>query len=261
MVLRPSVTSKRTARLSPRCTLPSFTRPPMRMRCPALTCFSTTSVGELKNTIESLSATSTSATASASTPSAAPSRERRRCLRVITFSERSAFDPQSFDQVVEPPQFVRIAGERTPRIRRGGARLVGLPEHHIGANEPQPPLNVGAVAVEPLCEAIDHTLDHELALFRAELRRCGDLLLARAAAGTAARDRRTGPTGALDAGERAAHEIDPGRARRSGLDQRAPRRSGADAVAVLLGRQTEEVARLHVRRVERDGFLECALRF
>src|SRR5262245_48731172 len=206
MVLRPSVTSKRTARLSPRCTLPSFTRPPMRMRCPGLTCFSTTSVGELKNTIESLSARSTSATASASTPSAAPSKDRRRCLRVITFSGRSAFDPQSFDQVVEPPQLVRIAGERTPRIRRGGARLVGLPEHHIGANEPQPPLDVGAVAVEPLGEAIDHALDHELALLGAELRRCGDLLLARAAAGAACRASRCA-AGALDAGECAAHEV------------------------------------------------------
>src|SRR5262245_9227182 len=204
MVLRPSVTSKRTASLSPRCTLPSFTRPPMRMRCPALTCFSTTSVGELKNTIESLSATSTSATASASTPSAAPSRERRRCLRVITFSELSAFDPQSFDQVVEPPQLVRIAGERTPRIRRGSARLVGLPEHHIGAHEPQPPLDVGAVAVEPLGEPIDHALDHALALLRAELRRCGDLLLARSAAGAAASGRPTGRCagGSTVAGER-----------------------------------------------------------
>ena len=48
----PSVTSKRTLRLLPRTSLPSLTRPPSRMRVPGSTCFSTTSLGELKNTIE-----------------------------------------------------------------------------------------------------------------------------------------------------------------------------------------------------------------
>src|SRR5437868_5899564 len=170
MVLRPSVTSKRTARLSPRCTLPSFTRPPMRMRIPGLTCFSTTSVGELKNTIESLSAKSTSATASPSTPSAAPIKERRRCLRVMRIPEPSAPETRSFGQIVEASQLVRIAGERPPRVGHGGAGLVGFAQHHIGAHEPQPSLDVGAVAVQPFRQPLDHAFDHALALLGAHLR-------------------------------------------------------------------------------------------
>ena len=63
MARLPSVTSKRTLRLSPRTRLPGATSPPRRMRVPGATCFSTTSVGELKNTIESFSALSTSAAA------------------------------------------------------------------------------------------------------------------------------------------------------------------------------------------------------
>src|SRR5882757_8650785 len=83
MVLLPSVTSKRTLRSALRTTLPSLTRPPSRMREPAGIFFSTTSVGELKKTIESFSAPSTSATATASTPSDEPINARRRCLRVM----------------------------------------------------------------------------------------------------------------------------------------------------------------------------------
>ena len=45
--------------------VPSLTSPPSRMRVPGSSCFSTTSVGELKNTMESLSVVSTSAAASA----------------------------------------------------------------------------------------------------------------------------------------------------------------------------------------------------
>src|SRR5262249_14692157 len=57
--------------------------PQIRIRVPGGWCFSTTSVGELKNTIESRSAPSTSAAAIASTPRLVPIRTSRRCLRVI----------------------------------------------------------------------------------------------------------------------------------------------------------------------------------
>src|SRR5215813_8404018 len=101
------------------------------MRVPGLMCFSTTSVGELKKTMDSLSAPSTRATASASTPRAAPMRERRRCLRVIAQSRCLAFETQSLDEIVEPPQFDCIAGERTARIDDSGARLIRLAKHQI----------------------------------------------------------------------------------------------------------------------------------
>ena len=68
-----------------------------------------------------------------------------------------------------------------------------------------------------------------------------------------------GAPGAFDAGERASHELDPGSIGRSGLDQRAPRRRRLRAVAVLLGGEPEEVARLDVAGVERDRSFECAL--
>src|SRR5262245_31627733 len=145
------------------------------MRVPGLICFSTTSVGELKKTMESLSAPSTNATASASTPSAAPINVRRRCLRVIArfrayaliprmsfIAKRSrcsgtelALEPQSLDEVVEPLQLAGLAGQRATRIYHGGAGLVGLAQHHIGAHQPQPSLHVGAVAIEPLGEPLD----------------------------------------------------------------------------------------------------------
>jgi hypothetical protein len=53
------------------------------MRLPGAIFFSTTSVGELKNTIESRSANNTSVAAMASTPIPEPIRISRRCLRVI----------------------------------------------------------------------------------------------------------------------------------------------------------------------------------
>src|SRR5512132_2548769 len=72
MSVFPSVTEKRTSRLSPRSTLPGFTNPPILIRAPGTTRFSATSVGELKNTMESRNAPSTSAAAIASTPRLVP---------------------------------------------------------------------------------------------------------------------------------------------------------------------------------------------
>jgi hypothetical protein len=53
------------------------------MRVPGAICFSATSLGELKNTMEELKALSTNAAAVASTPRLAPIMISRRCLRVI----------------------------------------------------------------------------------------------------------------------------------------------------------------------------------
>src|SRR5438105_1803914 len=149
MALFPSVTSKRIRRLSLRTTLPSFTKPPMRTRAPGATCFSTRSVGELKNTIESLSALSTRATAIASTPRAEPIRARRRCLRVIVCPcglGWSAFETQPFDEFIDAAKFLRCTAKRPARLADGGARLFALAQYHIGAHQPQPSLDVGAVA-------------------------------------------------------------------------------------------------------------------
>src|SRR6266511_1856035 len=230
----------------------------MRMRVPGFTCFSTTSVGELKNTMESLSALSTSATASASTPSAAPISEKRRCLRVIVVLGPLAFKTKSSEKVIKPSQLDRIAGECTPRIDDGGTRLLRLAEHEVRANEPQPPLDVGAIAMQPLGEPFDHAFDHRPALLGAKLGGRRNLLVARVATRTTrcAGARASGS----DASERASQHIDPRRIGWRGLEQRAPSRGGLAVVTVLLGSKPEEVLRLDAVRIERDRPFKCSLR-
>src|SRR5262249_21058930 len=148
-------------------------------------------------------------------------------------SRRLAFEAKSFEEIVEPPQFAGIAGERTARIDDGSARLVGLAEHHIGANESQPSLYIAAVAMQPLGKPLDQALNHSLGLLGSERRRrrhlCGVWPATRSSAWIVGRGR------TVDAGERASQQINPWRTGRSSLDQRAPRRGGLRAVAVLLG--------------------------
>src|SRR5262249_44059752 len=122
-----------------------------------------------------------------------------------------AFEAKSFELIVEPPQFARIAGERTARIDDGRARLVGLAENHIGANESQPSLYTAAVAMQPLGKPLDHPLNHGLALLGRELRSSAWIL---------------GRGSTVDAGQRASQQIDPWRIGGSRLDQCAPRRGG-----------------------------------
>src|SRR5262245_19093538 len=164
----PSVTSNLMARFSPRTRLPGATRPPSRMRVPGVMCFSVTSVGELKNTIESLSAVSTSAAAMPSTPTPAAIRARRRCLRVIV----SALDTKLFDAVFEAPKLVWLVGQRAAGIAGGGTGLVAVAQHHIGAQEPQPAVRVRAVALQPLGQPGHHAADHLAAVALAHLRGC-----------------------------------------------------------------------------------------
>src|SRR5262249_34810445 len=171
----PSVTSNFTARFSPRTRLPGATSPPSRMRVPGAICFSETSVGELKNTIESLSAVSTSAAAMPSTPTPAAIRARRRCLRVIV----SALDTELFYAILEAAELVRLVGQRAAGIAGGSASLVPIAQHHIGAQEPQPAVRIGTVALQPLGKPGHHAADHLAAIAFAHLRRCGHVLGAR----------------------------------------------------------------------------------
>src|SRR5580700_7622335 len=185
--------------------LPSFTRPPSRMRVPGPMCFSAMSLGELKNTIESRNALSISATATASTPSPAPIRTRRRCLRVIYIRLRcimlpSAFQPETFDELIDAPDLVRMIHQRVPRLGGGILGLVAVAEYRIGAHQAQPAFDVAALGVQTIGQAADHAADHFDALLVAHIRRGRDVRVARA------RSFRNGRAG--DAAERSAHEAD-----------------------------------------------------
>src|SRR3984893_7334698 len=174
--LLPSVTSKRTRRSLPRTMLPSFTRPPSRMRVPGPMCFSAMSLGELKNTIASRNALSISATATASTPSPAPIRIRRRCLRVIyirlgCMMLTSAFQPEAFDEFVDPLDIVGMIRQRVPRVGGGILGLAAVAEYRIGAHQAQPAFDVAALGVQAIGQAADHAADHFDALLVAHARR------------------------------------------------------------------------------------------
>src|SRR5579884_3428200 len=111
------------------------------MRVPAPTCLAATSLGELKNTIESRNALSISATATASTPSEPPIRTRRLCLRVIgplSFPSSSSFETETFDEIVDALDLVGPARQCPLGIGGGGLRLIAVAEHRVGAYEPQP---------------------------------------------------------------------------------------------------------------------------
>ena len=57
---------------------------------------------------------------------------------------------RGLDQFVQPAQLVRLARKRAAGVAGGGARLVLVAQHHIGAHQPQPSLDVGAVLLQPL---------------------------------------------------------------------------------------------------------------
>src|SRR6185312_2529425 len=186
MSCSPSVTSKRIFRSVPRWTLPGLTSPPMRMRVPGAICFVSTSLGELKNTIEPLSAFSTRPTATARTPIEPPIRTSRRCLRVIAMV--SAFEPQTFYHIIDLPQLVRVARQRALGIAGGRHGLVAVAEHDIGAQEALPTLDVAAVLLQFVRQPRDHAADHRGAVLLAHLLRGRDL--ARIGAGRGGNGRR-----------------------------------------------------------------------
>ena len=177
----PSVTSKRTFRLSPRTKLPAFTNPPSRMRVPDAICFSATSLGELKNTIESRNALSMSATAIASTPSAAADQNQASPFaghdsRFHRHDPSSALEPEAFDQIVDTLGVVGTVAERALGVGGGVLSLVALTEHDIGAHQAQPAVDIGAIAVQPIGKARDHAADHVAALVVAQIGSRGDIV-------------------------------------------------------------------------------------
>src|SRR5262245_2258694 len=143
MSVLPSVTANDTRRLSPRTILPGLTRPPIRMRVPGETCFSTTSLGELKKTIESRSAPSTNTEATARIPRLAPIRISRRCWRVI--SSRLTFEPQRPDHILDAAEFFRIVGQRAFGIFGRGMGPITFAEHRIGAQQTLPAFEVVSI--------------------------------------------------------------------------------------------------------------------
>ena len=100
------------------------------MRVPGGILFSATSVGELKNTIESRNAPSINAAAIARTPR---TRTNQRQTSLFAGHSISAFKPQTFDHFFYPAELFRITGERAPCIGGSLICLVALAQHHIGA--------------------------------------------------------------------------------------------------------------------------------
>src|SRR5262245_37430261 len=220
---------------SPRTTLPSFTSTPTRMAVPARMCFSATSVGELKKTMESRSANSTSPTATPSTASAEPIRTRRLCLRVIarlSLGGRSAFEAEPFHEIVDLAQLVGLAGERAAGVADRRERLLAFAQYHIGAHQPQPSLDVRSVAIEPLRKARHHADDHGHALLRGHLGRRRHVVLARPRAYGAATDPR----------DLAPDEVGPGRIGGRAGQHGAPDFGSRRRLAVLFLGHAEEVA-------------------
>src|SRR5215471_193409 len=251
MPFLPSVTSKRTVRLLPRATLPSLTSPPSLMRVPAGTCFSTTSLGELKKTIESRNALSISATATANTASPLPIKTRRRCLRVIVTPILS-FEPETFNKIVDALDLVGLIGQRTASICRGILGFIALAEDCIGANQANPTVGILAVDVQSIGQTLHHAANHFGTLGLRHLLGRRDIGRARSIG-----SRRP----ACHTRQGSAHKISPWRIRRRVVEQCAPFFGGIIAIAVLLVRKTNKIARLSVMGVARHRALEAKLRF
>src|SRR6516164_1833867 len=243
MPFLPSVTSKRTVRLLPRATLPSLTSPPSLMRVPAGTCFSTTSLGELKKTIESRNALSISATATANTTSPLPIKTRRRRLRVIV-APISSVKPETLD-------LVGLIGQCAARVRRGLLGFIAVAEDCKGANQPHPTVDILAVGVQPIGQTLHHAANHFGPLrLRHIFGRCN-----------IGRARSTGNgRPACHTRQGGANKVFPRRIRRRVVEQRAPFFGGLVAIAVLFVGKANKIARLGVVRVTCHRALKTKLR-
>ena len=90
------------------------------MRVPGATFFSTTSVGELKNTIESLQRAQHQHGRERQ-HAEARSRSEPGAVACVSLLLRQPFEPETFDQLVDAAQLVRLAGQRPARVA-GGVR-------------------------------------------------------------------------------------------------------------------------------------------
>src|SRR6187551_1962571 len=158
--------------------------------------------------MESRMALSTSPTATTSTAPLMPINVKRRCLRVIACSSRSSCEPQALDHFLDAPKLVWIAGKRVACFGGGGLRLVALAEHHIGAQQPLPSVDIAAVFLETSGEPRDHAADHVAAVLLAHLRGGGDIGRARPRGGGSRSSIRRR---LLDAGQRTPHGFGPRR--------------------------------------------------
>ena len=117
--------------------------------------------------------------------------------------------------------------ERAASLAGRRLRLVALAQYHIGAHQPQPSLEIGAVLLQPLGQPLDHAAHHGGALFGAEVVGGGHVLL-------------VGPVcvrAALDPRQLAADELGPGRVAGAPRQHGAPDRGGVRGTAILLGGQ------------------------
>src|SRR5262245_29123580 len=176
--------------------------------------------------MESRNAPSTSAAAIASCPMLVPIRTSRRCLRVIP--SRSAFKPQTLDYIFDPAELIGIIGECAPSIGSSCVRFVTFPQHHIGAQQSLPAINVISILLQAIRETDNHAADHFASILFAHGTRGGNVFA-------------TWPWGRRYwlvisyARKCVAHHRKPRRISRRLVDHIAPDRGRPRAVAVLLG--------------------------
>src|SRR6185437_6956073 len=120
-------------------------------------------------------ALSTNATATTSTAPLMPINVRRRCLRVIASWSCLSGESEVLDHIIDPPQLVRIAGERLARVGRGGLRLFAIAEHRVSTQEAQPSIDVIAILFKAIGEPRNHAADHFATILLVHLRCCGDV--------------------------------------------------------------------------------------
>src|ERR1700682_2946600 len=68
---------------------------------------------------------------------------------------------QAFIQLSQPPG---VVGDGLTGFGERALCLVAVPHDHIGADQPQPSLDVVAVLLQPAGEAFDHATDHRAAV-------------------------------------------------------------------------------------------------
>ncbi len=123
---------------------------------------------------------------------------------------RLSIQPEILQPLIELTQPVRIVGDSLTGIRERAHCLVALAHHEIGADQPQPALDVVAIGLQPRRQPIDHAFDHGAAIGLAHVpgrshrtvrqRRCADATGRADAAGHAAAEPQAGQADAEELG-------------------------------------------------------------